>query len=143
MWWGRRGPDTETEEGGGGGEKAGLCREAGSVALTWTDGRERTTWKEEREDQIRQKTRTHEGTKTQLDIVGHWPDGKVCTRAKLPQHAGQDNNILHDEDISSALFLSEKISEYQPPPGAKPKRFLGPKLKHRQQEVRPSVCPSP
>lgn len=30
-----------------------------------------------------------------------------------------------------------------PPPGAKPKRFLGPKLKHRQQEVRPSVCPSP
>lgn len=54
----------------------------------------------------RQKTRrTHEGKKTQLDTVGHWPDGKVCTRAKLPQHAGQDN-ILHDENISSALFLS-------------------------------------
>lgn len=40
------------------------------MALTWTDGRERTTRKKEREDQIRQKTEK-EDTQEDEDTVGH------------------------------------------------------------------------
>lgn len=50
MWWERRGPGLETEEGGGerDREKAGLCQEAGSVALTCIVTGDRDAWSRER-----------------------------------------------------------------------------------------------
>lgn len=50
MWWERRGPNIETEGGGGerDREKDGLCWEAGSVALTWITTGDQDTRNRER-----------------------------------------------------------------------------------------------
>lgn len=68
MWWERRGPGVETEEGGESErdrEKAGLCQEAGSVALTCivTGDQRAPHGKEERKQQIRQQRDAHDSFK--------------------------------------------------------------------------------
>lgn len=52
----RRGPDTETEEGGErqrDREKAGLCQEAGSVTLTWIAAGDREHHMEKKKEKNR------------------------------------------------------------------------------------------
>lgn len=96
-WWERRGPGVETEEGGESErdrEKAGLCQEAGSVALTCIVTGDQDTWNRERRMEKKSENNRLDNNETlmipsnHVKRRSHGHDGKAHTRlGSHPQNA--------------------------------------------------------